>query len=411
MESLSCVDLSIRSRASSHVLAEARERRMGGGRSREAGTPPPSGDGGGCSSPPTNRGEEITRGEVDHGIHWLTTTVFGPVEVVLDLLVKCLPGFSRDDRYWEAFTEAKGGGFYARRFVGPYGIVVTSDPITPGAPLHCSVRFTGKTCEQITSLGIKSWLLALERSLFRWKLTRVDSAWDRSGASPELCFAAAKRGDVRTRLKLLNRLGEGPPDEEADCPVKHTEDGWGRKTFAMRSQTWGLCVYDRRGFNRVEFRAFGAKAECIGDMLLCRPVEEWSRRLLGYMRRCVDFIDRASDANVSRCSLLSWWGELVAAAESVKFVVAKAARSSEAAAARELLSARTEKDRAVRKLASLPADLKAEALTDLERMVVDPPPRVLARRRSYEAAARLRSAADSWAAGLYSESMRIPVAE
>jgi hypothetical protein len=89
-------------------------------------------------------------------------------------------------------------------------------------------------------------------------------------------------------------------------------------SMGARSSTQYARVYDRRGFTRFELELKRDAARLAATELLSvvlNAPDAFARRALAWVRRFVDFVDAASDVNVSRRALLPWWAAFLAGAE------------------------------------------------------------------------------------------------
>jgi hypothetical protein len=120
---------------------------------------------------------------------------------------------------------------------------------------------------------------------------------------------------VRSRSKV-------PESAREDRPWRTSQ--WSDDTegdmFSMgaRSSTQYARVYDRRGFTRFELKLKQNTAQLAATELLSvvlNAPDAFTRRALAWVRRFVDFVDAASNVNVSRRALLPWWATFLTGAE------------------------------------------------------------------------------------------------
>ncbi len=241
----------------------------------------------GVAPPTSNTGAEIT-------VHWLRGGFHQPVEDVLELVNSVTDGSYCESLDW-------GRYMYGRQHVFLGGVVVYVDPKAPNmAPVM--VDCPGSSCEQ---LGFEK----LQVLFCNADLSRVDVAYDHAPFTPRAAAEWARAGNVRTRAKkkkFEDDLGTG--------------DGETLK-IGSRSSDHFLRVYDARGFTRVELEMKGAAARAFKSVLLS-DADTFVHQAVGVLREFVDFVDRSSSANISRCGNLPSWELFTQGLERVKLRVA-----------------------------------------------------------------------------------------
>jgi DNA relaxase NicK len=85
-----------------------------------------------------------------------------------------------------------------------------------------------------------------------------------------------------------------------------------------RNSTRFMRVYDRRGPTRLELQLKGNYATSFIRHLSTEDYSNLPHLGIGYLRNFIDFIDRRSNTNISRCDLLPWWMRLVGDVEKIK---------------------------------------------------------------------------------------------
>lgn len=111
-----------------------------------------------------------------------------------------------------------------------------------------SVEFTGTGCEVWGSVNIREVLQALEAEGCGLRGTRLDTAADGVWLTPLEAYEAWGAGHVACRARHHD----------------YRANGEGRTFYIGKPATgWQLCLYDRRGFNRAEWRWFAENAAAL----------------------------------------------------------------------------------------------------------------------------------------------------
>ena len=137
---------------------------------------------------------------------------------------------------------------------------------------------------------------------FKFKVTRVDFAFDNVPFTPEMFEEAIKENRIssltqRASLKII------------DSPYKMREDesGHGCKTvyFGSSSSTRKVRVYNKRGPVRLELELRDVRADYVARVVLTQN-KDWMILAVAHVR---DFIDIYEDEE--RSTLASWWQEFI----------------------------------------------------------------------------------------------------
>jgi hypothetical protein len=116
-----------------------------------------------------------------------------------------------------------------------------------------SVEFTGTGCETWGPVNIREVLQALEAEGCCLRGTRVDTAADGVSLTPLEAYEAWGAGHVACRARHHD----------------YRANGEGRTFYIAKPETgWQLCLYDRRGFNRAEWRWFRENAAAVLAVLV-----------------------------------------------------------------------------------------------------------------------------------------------
>jgi DNA relaxase NicK len=188
------------------------------------------------------------------------------------------------------------------------------------------VEVEGKGCEILGGTEL-AWI---HRTL-GLKSSRIDVAMDGVPFTPAQLRDAWQAGDVRSRAKVTPRAREDRRWRKCEWHSNNEGD-----TFEMgsRSSTQYARCYDRLGPVRFEMEWKHETAARVADEILGAIWDEThdiAARVLGWVRRFVDFVDASSSAHASRRALLGWWAAFVADAQVASFrLAAQAARTVEA---------------------------------------------------------------------------------
>lgn len=231
-------------------------------------------------------------------VHWLEVTVWGEADQVRDALthgvldrhdVAAFPGV------W--LEHGPGSRVKGRRSAFEGFDVLDYDAE------FCGVRVKGEGCDLLGHAALADVLSSLHG--WRWRVSRLDVAWDGFGMHPAGVHRLVKRGHVRTRSKFdpwFIRHETGCTSYSHQTPMKRGVERWFR-------------VYDRRGDVRFEWVLRGEHAAKLGLELAGLPVERWNHKALEALRGWVDFLDvDQTDATITRQKLHPAWAELVGSA-------------------------------------------------------------------------------------------------
>lgn len=256
-----------------------------------------AGEGEGQAHPPyTNRGDVLTN-EVESRPDYLTGTTWGiDLETVKSTLSSMLGAAEFVDMPY-------GGNFYQIQSRTAYGAKIY---YTPGRE-DILVWIPGKACEY---LGFHNIFLLI--TLLNMKVSRFDYCFNHVDISPMMLREAWESNRVSTRVKRNS--------------CTYLKDGDGYESFYIGNAKYSektLVCYNKRGYNRLEFRLRGETAERVMQSLLEAPTaSEQINIVLGVMTAFVDFVDR-NETNVSRSSRLDWWAALVNDVSKIRYAVEK----------------------------------------------------------------------------------------
>jgi hypothetical protein len=185
------------------------------------------------------------------------------------------------------------------------------------APSNSTTTYTllempGKGCATLGLVGLWGLLKDLDRRGWRFNGKRLDYKWDGVEFTPQVVDAANHAGQFVSRsLDTSDR--------------KWVQDGNGKSTAYLGLRESGatkmLRVYDLHGFNRCEFELKDQEADDAIRALIEADSDEWSRVAVKRLLRVVDYRDRATDPNPTRCSRLDWWESFVGQAKKTAALV------------------------------------------------------------------------------------------
>jgi hypothetical protein len=209
-----------------------------------------------------------------------------------------------------------GARGFGRVLLGP-GVTIYADPVQ-AAESFVHVEVKGQGLEGVELQQVIGLLRELEEGGCRWQCSRLDLAWDHCGFSPLTVNDAARRGDVRVPFRRRAGWRKFIDSAEAEPGCEGDDrDGQGGQTCYIGSakSPRQLCVYNRRGFTRCEFRLRGERAAAVLRDLLTYESHAWSCRGVEHLCDFIAFIDATDDSCISRCAPLAWWKSFIGDAD------------------------------------------------------------------------------------------------
>ena len=246
-------------------------------------------------------------------IHGAELTIWADTDTILNLFCsEYFTDFSFDDDWRRYFKEEGSTRFMGKRLIGPCGIAVLGEP-RKGSGGYCQVEIPGEAFEVYGNHAFQRFIVAVHELGKRWKMRRVDAAFDGAEFTPKQVLAAVVRGNVRS---LAQR------SSVTLCHTPLGEEKGDTCYFGRRGSADFLRVYDRRGFTRVEHECRRRRAEVLGFQMVLVPVEQWHRLSMGNLRDFVDFLPRKVGENVTRQTrLLPWWAHFVGSVERIQIKI------------------------------------------------------------------------------------------
>jgi DNA relaxase NicK len=176
---------------------------------------------------------------------------------------------------------------------------------SPGAGrVYCSFEFPGQVCKAIPPEFFKLFYFDLGRYKYKFKVTRLDLAFDNVPFSPEKFEQAILDDANRTEeeLPIVRSLTQRNSLRWTSESLRLREDnsGLGRDTcyFGSRKSDRFMRVYNMRGPTRLELELKGDRASLVASKIFPEDVENWDEIAIAHLRDFID-IDRA------------WWHEFV----------------------------------------------------------------------------------------------------
>ena len=246
--------------------------------------------------PSTKRGVELTSEEAavpTAGLHWYAATTMRTIDDVL--------GFISETFCGSDFTVLDHGvNGYTRTHTTIYGLRIFDNPGRSEMGVH--IIADGDATEAIGHSRLQLIHFGLEM-----RPTRVDVALDHCPFDPADVYAEWLRDNVRTRCKAPS---ETRPDRSGLRAHTWMSSPRG-DTFYMgsRQSTAFAKCYDERGHTRFELELKEARARA-AVQLLFEPDAPVGPISMGLVRDFVDYVDKESSKNRSRCSLLPFWAAL-----------------------------------------------------------------------------------------------------
>lgn len=208
---------------------------------------------------------------------------------------------------------------------GPYGIDVAAfegDDGECGALLN--VR--GEGCEHV---GLVEF-----RNLIDWAFTngvcpsctRLDLAWDGLAFSVDEAIAARDRGDIRTKGREWQVLKSRGSEREGESTTLYVGSGASDRMVRL---------YDEHGFVRLELQLRRERAwAALADLLWVsgqspRDLTEAEPLARGILVDFLNFVDQASDSNITRRRLLPWWSAFVGGVAKLRHLLPRVQKSLE----------------------------------------------------------------------------------
>ena len=256
-------------------------------------------------APCTNRGVENTKQGIEFKCDWFSVTIHENFDQVFTNLIPLLFSDSGiTDFHWSDFFHnvGHGGRGYKKLWTSPLGITLYAQPINKGQN-HCHIELKGSALDNIGQGRFVEFAQTIAETYQRWNCTRFDGAYDHSDITPYMMNSAAQAGMLRTHCRST-RLDQSttPAGTFATHYVGNRKEGSERL----------LRVYDRRGYNRLEFELRKKRSDLVFKDLLQLEPKLWPGRFMEHLRDFVDVIDvNTGSGNRSRASLVDWWSEFV----------------------------------------------------------------------------------------------------
>ncbi len=186
------------------------------------------------------------------------------------------------------------------------GVNVYSMPVNE-TQQHGHIELKGTGCEVVGMETIKQLAQYLAERFKetgkKYKVTRLDLAWDGVNATPQEFLEAVQNDYIRSLAKRDSWDLQSSPIREGD-DIRITNTVY----FGSRTSERRLRVYDMHGFTRVELQTRDERAQAIVEVLFNHMAEDWGNQAIGHLR---DFVDVYQDE--SKTELAGWCAELLGA--------------------------------------------------------------------------------------------------
>ena len=238
--------------------------------------------------------------EVDFRIHWMTITIWGTEGFALNFWEEWFQPFLGP------LQERKvGGRGFRKRYEGLLASKIYVQPSnidsTNVENHYFSIELPGSACDAIPDKDFQIFMLVLER-YEKYRVTRLDLAWDHLPVEPEDLLNAVNEDRVRTKTSKESLVLTFSPYKKKD----NGEISTSTVTFGSRQSERRIQLYNKRGYTRLELEAKGGRADAIAKDVLVDQPEDWYPKAAGHLK---DFIDIFSDQE--KQILASWWAKLL----------------------------------------------------------------------------------------------------
>lgn len=228
------------------------------------------------------------------GVHWFAATTFRPLGDVLAFLSETFGGA-------DFFERPRGVSGYTRTFTTMYGLRVYDNPDCSEMGVHLIADGTASE-----SIGLEAMQLIYHG--LEMRPTRIDVAIDHCPFGPADLYSEWLKDNVRTRCKASPVARKGREHVRVHAWMS-SPSGDTIYMGSRKSTAFARC-YDERGFTRLELELKGSRAAAAAELLF-ETLDVFGATALGLVRDFVDFVDKDSSANRSRCDLLPYWHDFV----------------------------------------------------------------------------------------------------
>ncbi|KAA3642795.1 MAG: hypothetical protein DWQ07_19920 [Chloroflexi bacterium] len=237
--------------------------------------------------------------EITFKIDWLAITGWGLPSYALELWQEWLSDYLGDP-----VPMGFGGRGYKSIGKSLAGAKLYTQPANEGNHFH--IELPASACDAIPPEQMSRMMQYLaeqeEPENHRFRVTRLDLAWDGVNFTPQDFLEAVENDYIRTLAKReTTRVEQSPMTEKEDGSLGTTTIYLGSRT-----STRSIRVYDKRGFTRVELEIRQERADQIARLLLVELPQKWSELGIAHLRDYIDVFENDEKEN-----LAPWWEELV----------------------------------------------------------------------------------------------------
>ncbi len=206
------------------------------------------------------------------------------------------------DGLGELQDKGHGGRGFRRLQFGELGAKVYTQPTNDGSYFH--IELPGQACACVlpqTFSSLFKWLVDMEDAgeKFKFKVTRIDFAFDYVPFTPQMFREAIEENRVRS-------LTQRESLKVIDSPIKMREDGSGLGCmtvyFGSSQSARKVRVYNKRGHTRLELELRNVRADYVARAVMVHGFDQWLTMAVSHVRDFMDIYETEAREN-----LASWW--------------------------------------------------------------------------------------------------------
>jgi DNA relaxase NicK len=229
-------------------------------------------------------------------VHWLSLTLWAEKDYALKMW----------DEWFEEYLGqlnpvGHGGRGFGSLFQALAAAKLYADPLHQNDGVsYVHFEFPGTSCDALPDKLIQEFIVTLNR-WEKYRVTRVDLAWDRVEFTPHDVQEAISEENVRSLLQRKTLHVHNQPFEIRDDGVIGTTS----VRIGSNQSTRMLRVYDKRGPVRLEFQSRAERADLVARDVLIKLPKLWIDKAIGHLRDYVDFVEKETE------KLLPWWDTFI----------------------------------------------------------------------------------------------------
>ncbi|MDH5506234.1 MAG: replication initiation factor domain-containing protein [Anaerolineae bacterium] len=254
--------------------------------------------------------------EITFKIDWMAITIWGTDDYAQyfwqDFLLEYLG---------DVISKGHGGRGFREIGVALASAKLYTSPVNDGLANYFHIELPGSACAAIPPIVMSEMVRELqlreEIEGLKYKVTRLDLAWDGISCTPDEFLEAVEKDYIRSLAKRETL-------DVRRSPFKEKEDGSSMGTTTVylgsRTSTRSVRVYDKRGYTRLELETRKERADLIARIVLVGLPEDWADMAIGHLR---DYMDVFKDDEKEE--MAEWWEELVTGLVRAYLTVSSAA--------------------------------------------------------------------------------------